>query len=120
MNAAGHEPEFRSALHRERRTRVMRQNEDGRVIRRLLSPPPLPAVVRPGTSNRTEHVSSEDPGADAGEAPRRHLVVGARFAPLAPVHPLPGLRAKEPVEQLLAADAQRMLEILVRARAESV
>ena len=76
VNAVGDEPKHRAALHLERRSRVMGQHEDGRVIRRLVTPPAFPAVVGPRAPDGTEHVSTENPGADSGEtlAPRyRHL-----------------------------------------------
>ena len=75
VNAVGDEPELRAALHRERRSRVMGQHEDGRVIRRLVAPPALPAVVRPRAADRAEHVPAENPRADSGEALRRDVVV---------------------------------------------
>src|ERR1700687_3606501 len=62
MNAFGDKPKLRASRHAERRSRVMSQHEDGCVIRRLLAPPALPGVIRPGTSDGTEHVSPENPG----------------------------------------------------------
>src|SRR2546430_14727990 len=62
VNAFGDKMKLRTSRHPERRARVMRQHEDGRVIRRLLAPPPLPAVVRPRASDRTEHVAPKNPG----------------------------------------------------------
>src|SRR5581483_12318009 len=67
-NAFGDKEKFRSSLHPERRPRVMRQHEDGRVIRRLVAPPALPAFVRPRASDRTEHVAPKNPGTDSGKA----------------------------------------------------
>ena len=46
--AFGDKAKLGTSRHPERRPRVMRQHEDGRVIRRLFAPPALPAVVRPG------------------------------------------------------------------------
>ena len=120
VDAVGDEPELRAALHRERRARVMRQHEDGRVIRGLVTPPALPALVRPRAADGTEHVAPEDPGADPVEALRRQVVVHARLAVFVAVHPLPGARVEEPVEHLRAADSERVLEILARPGAEPV
>src|SRR5947209_12746038 len=115
------EVERRAALHRERLARVMRQDEHGDVVRRLLAPPPLPTVVRPRSANGTEHVAAEDPGADVVERLRRELVIRARFAavPIA-VHRIPGARAEEPLEHFRTADTEGMLEILIRPGAVPV
>src|SRR2546421_7747180 len=47
VNAFGDKAKLRTALHPERRARVMRQHEDGRVIRRVLAPPAPPALLPP-------------------------------------------------------------------------
>src|SRR5438105_15720800 len=67
VHAFGDKMKLRTSRHPERRARVMRQHEDGRVIRRLVAPPALPAVVRPRASDRTEHVAPKNPGADSGK-----------------------------------------------------
>src|ERR1700716_3188071 len=68
VNAFGDKAKLRASRHPERRPRVMRQHENGRVIRRLLAPPALPAVVRPRASDRTEHVAPKDPRTNSGKA----------------------------------------------------
>src|SRR5713101_9809079 len=80
VNAVGHKAKLRTPRHPKRRPRVMRQHEDGRVIRRLVAPPALPAVVRPRASNRTEHVVSENPGTDSGKALLRDSVIDSRLS----------------------------------------
>src|SRR6516162_3027090 len=89
VNTAGDEPELRAALHRDGCARMMRQHEHRRVVRGLVAPPAFPAFVRPRTANRTEHIASEDPGADAGKALLRHFVVDARLPLAGAVHLLP-------------------------------
>src|SRR6266849_7522291 len=74
VNAFGDKAKLRASRHPERRPRVMRQHEDGRVIRRLVAPPALPAVIRPRTSDGTEQVAPENPGADSGKALLRDSV----------------------------------------------
>src|SRR2546426_12442832 len=54
VNAFGGKAKLRTSRHPKRRPRVMRQHEDGRVIRRLFPPPAPPAVVRPPAPGRTE------------------------------------------------------------------
>src|SRR6266853_1818447 len=105
---------------RTSRPPVMRQHEDGRVIRRLVAPPPLPAVVGPRAPDRTEHVAPEDPGADSGKALLRNSVVDSRLPIAVAVHLPPQARVEEPLHQLGAPDAERILEILVRPGAVAV
>src|SRR6202795_5209104 len=97
VNAFGDKAKLRTSRHPERRPRVMRQHEDGRVIRRLVAPPPLPAVVRPRASDRTEHVAPKNPGADSGKALLRDPVIHSRFAVVMAVHRPPYARAEEPL-----------------------
>src|SRR6266550_4500886 len=114
VNAFGDEAKLRTSRHPERRPRVMRQHEDGRVIRRLVAPPALPAVVRPRASDRTEHVAPEDPGTDSGKGLLRNSVVDPCLSVFMAVHPPPYACVEEPLHQLGAPDAERILEILVR------
>src|SRR5438105_6200964 len=76
---------------------VMRQHEDGRVIRRLVAPPALPAVVRPRASDRTEHVAPKNPGADSGKTLLRDPVIHSRFAVVMAVHRPPYAQGEEPL-----------------------
>src|SRR5882762_4431789 len=79
VNAFRNKAKLRPSGHPERRPRVMRQHEDGRVIRRLVAPPALPALVRPRAPDRTEHVAPENPGTDSGKALLRDPVVDSRL-----------------------------------------
>src|SRR6202171_5248966 len=97
VNAFGDKAKLRTSRHSKRRPRVMRQHEDGRVIRRLVAPPALPAVVRPRASDRTEHVAPKNPGADSGKALLRDPVIDSRFAVVMAVHRPPYARAEEPL-----------------------
>src|SRR4030095_14621910 len=97
MNAFGDKAKLRTSRHPKRRPRVMRQHEDGRVIRRFVAPPTLPAVVRPRPSDRTKHIASKNPGTDSGKTLLRYSVVDARFAVVITVHPPPDARVEEPL-----------------------
>src|SRR5437879_7892942 len=92
----------------------MRQHEDGRVIRRLVAPPALSALVRPRAPDWTEHVAPENPGTDSGKALLRDSVVDSRLPIGMAVHLPPYACIEEPLHQLGAPDAERILEILVR------
>jgi hypothetical protein len=109
VNTVGDEAKHRAALHHERRSRVMSQHEDRRVIRRLVTPPAFPAVIQPWASDGAEHVSTENLGADPGEPLRRDVVIDACFAIFISVHPLPGPRVEEPIKQFRTADSKRIL-----------
>src|SRR5712691_8769797 len=93
------EPELRAARHGDRLPRMMRQHKRGNVIRRLLSPPPFPAVIRPGAADRAEHVATQNPRANPGQSLRRDVIIDARLATCVAVHLLPGARGEEPVHQ---------------------
>src|SRR5438128_8623051 len=86
VNALGHKAKLRTPRHPKRRPRVMRQHEDGRVIRRLVAPPALPAVVRPRASHRTEHVAPKNPGADSVKALLGDSVIDPRLSIVMAVH----------------------------------
>src|SRR3989449_837702 len=114
VNAFGDKAKLRPSRHPERRPRVMRQHEDGRVIRRLVAPPALPALVQPRAADWTEHVAPKNPGTDSGKALLSNSVVDSRLSIGMAVHLPPHARVEEPVHQLGAPDAERILEILVR------
>src|SRR5438132_8037029 len=79
-NASCYEVERRVAFHLDGRARVMSQDESWNVIRWVVPPPAFPVHVAPGTANRSEHVSSENPGANILEAPRSEVVIDPRCA----------------------------------------
>src|SRR2546426_5251908 len=114
VNSLGDEPKLRAARHPERRPWMMRQHEDGGVIRRLLSPPALPAAIRPGAPDGTKHITPENPGADSGQAFGGNIIVDARLATFIAVHVLPDTGVEKPVHQREPADPDRILKILVR------
>src|SRR4029077_11639378 len=114
VNAPGDKAKLRTSRHPERRALMVRQHEDRRVIRRLLAPPTLPAVVRPRPSDGAEHIAPKNPGTDSGKALLRNSVIDSRLSIVFAVHPAPHACVEEPLHQLRAADARRILEILVR------
>src|SRR5262245_43908 len=80
LHPLGDEPKLGASRHPQRRPRVMGQHENGCVIRRLLSPPALPALIRPWAADGPEHVPPENPGPESGEPELRHVIVDTRFA----------------------------------------
>ena len=55
--------------------RVRSEDEHGRVVGRLVSPPSSPAVVRPLTTARADHVPAHDPRADVRHSSRGEVVI---------------------------------------------
>ena len=78
-------------------------------------------MVRPGPAHRPEHVAAHDPGAEVLERAFREVVVGAGRPPVPPLDVLlEGAGRNEPLVQLFAAAAQRVVEALVGSGAEAV
>src|SRR2546430_7330879 len=100
VNAFGDKAKLRTSRHPERCPRVMRQHEDGRVIRRLVAPPALPAVVRPRASDGTEHVAPKNPGTDSGKALLRNSVIDPRVSLVIAVYLSPYVCVGKPLHQL--------------------
>jgi hypothetical protein len=100
---------------------MMGQDEDLDVIGRIVSPPTLPLGVRPIPANGTEHVPPKNPGPDIAKATRREIVVNPGGTAIPGEHGLlePAGR-DQPLVQFLAADAERMVEVLIGTRSVSV
>src|ERR671925_556598 len=113
------EVERRAALHLDRRARVMGEDEDGRVERRVGTPPALPLrVLVP--AGRAELPGTHDLGADPRIVQEHEGVVDAAGAaglakPLAPP-----LRGEHPFVQPFAGVAERCVEALTFAGTEAV
>src|SRR6267143_6472551 len=128
MNAIGNEVKRRAALHREGRTSMVREHEDGHVVGRVVAPPSHPAVVGPGAARRREHVAAHDPGAEVVKAARGKVVVDTFSADLVTDqrssevagHLLECLRAEHPLVQRHPPDAHRIVQSLVRTGAVAI
>jgi len=64
LGSVRNEVERSAALHGQRGSCVMRQHKNRRVKGRIVSPPAFPGFILPWTSNRPEHITTNDPGAD--------------------------------------------------------
>src|SRR6202035_3804583 len=83
-------------------------------------PPALPALVRPRTADRPEHIAAEDEGA---EPVHRTMCVGLIDAVRAPVltdHCLEHARPEQPLVQFPPAFAERIFKTLLRPCSETV
>src|ERR671923_726347 len=109
-----------TALHLDRRARVMGEDEDRCVERRVGTPPALPLwVLVP--SGRAEFVRTHDLGADPDIVqPRESVVDAAGAAGLAAGHLVPPPGGEHPFVQPLAGMAERCVEALRFAGAEAI
>jgi hypothetical protein len=98
----------------------MREHEDRNVVRRLVPPPSFPGLVLPGTADRAEHVTAQNPRPDVLEAPGREVVVDPGGPVAASEHPLKGAGRENPPVQRFPSHAKGVLEPLTGASAESV
>jgi hypothetical protein len=109
-----------AALHLNRRAWMVRENKYRFVIRRIVTPPALPLVIGPWAADRPEHIASQDPRADPVRRARRKIIVNARRAVLTALHPLKRARGDEPLMQVFATNAQRIIEALIGACAKPI
>src|SRR6476619_4797238 len=110
-----------AAFHLQRRPRMVGQDEDRDMVRWIGAPPAFPLIVRPGSAHRSEHVAAHAPGAEIRERTCREVVVYAGHPAVSPLDvPLEGAGWKQPLVQLFAAAAQRLITALVWAGAKAV
>ncbi len=112
FDAVGHEVECGATVHLHGFTRVVRQDEHRRVVRRILAPPSPPRIVAPRTANGSEHVAPHDRCADVDVPPGGDVIVDAGLAALHPVHLAEATRRERPAVQAHAALAERVLNAL--------
>src|SRR3954452_11925807 len=85
------------------------------------APPAFPLEVRPRSAHRSEHVAAHDPGAEILERACREIIVDADRPAVSPQDVLlEGAGWQEPLVQLFAAAAERLVTALVGAGAEAV
>jgi hypothetical protein len=120
FDAVRHEVEGCSAFHGDRSARMVGEHEDRHVVGRIGAPPAFPALIRPWTSDRSEHVSAHDPCADIREAPRSELVVDTGLTALLSEHLLEGPRPEDPLVQVHPVHAKRVLPALIGSGAITV
>jgi hypothetical protein len=92
---------------------MMGEHEDGDVIRRIVAPPSLPLVVGPRSTNRTEHISTEDPCAKVVKRTRNEVVVNAGFSAFLSDHLSTATGCEYPFVEHMPSDAERLLDALV-------
>jgi hypothetical protein len=86
----------------------------------VVAPPPLPVFVGPGTSDRPEHISTNDPCANVVKAARREFIVSAGCSAILAKHQSKSACREGPFVQRDAADAKWIGEVLVGARTVAI
>src|SRR4029453_930581 len=91
---------------------MVRQHEDGGVIRRVVAPPAFPRVVCPGAAHWPEHVSAQYPRPDVRQAACREIIVDARGAVIGSQHLLECARGMRPSVQSDTTHTKRVIDVL--------
>src|SRR5208282_791214 len=120
VDSVGYKMEGSSPAHGDRCARVMGEHEYGSMERRVVAPPPLPVFVGPGTSDRSEHVSTNDPCADVAKAARREFIICAGCSAILARHLPKSACGDGPFVKRGAADTERIGEILAGARTVAI
>ena len=106
VDAVGDKMKRRASAHVHRRARMMREHENRRVVRRVVTPPAFPLVIRPCATNWSEHIAAQNPRADALRSALRKIVVNTSRAFVLALHLLKRARWNEPLMKVFAANAQ--------------
>src|SRR5262249_49265159 len=116
----GHEDEGSAAFHLDRIAGVVRKHEGRRVIGRIGAPPALPALVRPGTADRPEHIAAKDERAEPVHRTMCVSLIDAVRAAVLTDHCPEHARAEHPLMQLPPTLAERIFKALLGPCAEAV
>jgi len=100
---------------------MMGQDEGWNMVRWIVSPPAFPARVRPFPANGPEHIPSENPGPDVPEAASGEIIIDAgRAVILAEQDPLECACRDQPLVQFRPADAEWIVDVLMRPGSVSI
>src|SRR5271163_2507778 len=99
---------------------MMGEHKHRNVVRRIFSPPAIPSFVRPGTANRPEHIPPDNPSPHIGETASHEIVIYSGGSAFPLMHLIKSSRGEGPFVHCLAADAERVCEVLVGACAVAI
>jgi hypothetical protein len=114
------EAEGRPVAHYQVGAGMAGEHEHVVAERRVLAPPAPPGLAGPGSPDRAEHVPAHDRGADAGRAGAEQIVVDAGLPAVSPLQFVKGPGLEDPLVELEASFAERILRALPRASSEPV
>jgi hypothetical protein len=94
---------------------MVRKHENVVVVGRVFAPPTLPGVVGPVAADGAEHIAAEDVGADVLVAASEEVVIDSRdhTTGIQAEHLMAELRPEDPFVEKRAANAERILQVLV-------
>ncbi len=90
------------------------------MIRWIVTPPASPLIVWPFPTDRSEHVATEDEGAETFHCVSGELVIQASFTALFSDHLTKRPRWEKPPKELLASQTERMIQALSGSRSEAI
>mgnify|MGYP001549803198 FL=1 len=120
LNAISDKVKCRATQHLDWRSWIVCQYESWRMIRRIVTPPAFPLIIRPFPTNRSEHVATEDEGTEAFHCTSAEPVIKARFTALFSLHLTKSPRWEKPLKDLLASQTKRMIQTLSGSRSEAI
>jgi len=74
-NPVSNEMKGGASPHFEWSTRMISEHKNLSMIYRVITPPTSPALIKPRTAHRPEHISAHNPGTYVVEAPRSKVLV---------------------------------------------
>jgi hypothetical protein len=120
INAVSDKIKCCSAQHLDWGSWIMCQYKSWRMIRRIVTPPAFPLIVRPFATNRSEHVATEDEGTETFHRASGEAIIKASFTALFSQHLPKSARWEKPLKDLLTTQTQRMIQTLSGSRCEAI
>ena len=112
FNAICYKMKGSAALHRDWWPRMVRQHENGNVIRWVWTPPAFPVFILPGAADRPKHVSAKNRSPQVRRAARCKVIVNAPSPLILAKHLLKCSRGIEPGMERRAAHTQGIVYVL--------
>ena len=93
----------------------MRQHKGRDMIRRIVSPPTFPRIIRPGSTDWAKHIATQDPGAESTKPLFGDFIINSGLTVRLTVHFPPCACVEEPFHQFWPIDTKWILKVLIRA-----
>lgn len=115
LDPFGHEVKRGATVHDQRLARMVSEDEDRVMERRLVTPPPFPRIRGPRSALRTKHIAAHDRRPSVLERLAQHVVVDAGLAAARIAVQRPkGFEGKHPLVEPGPALTKRVLQALIR------
>ena len=100
---------------------MISEHENRLMIHRIITPPTPPTLIKPGTADWSEHIPTHNPGTYIVETPRGKVVIDSGLSALgAEQLRLKRASSDRPAMKGGSAEAQRVLQVLIRTCAEAI